>query len=179
VAARGALPLTSLLLQQDGYSMLRSRGAFGPVKRDEDAPQHAPATRSQDDSSSDEEERRAKRTAMAAALRAKFFMDNVDAVQLQTVVRQMLAEHGGSAHLDTVVEYVKMVRLEPERPRFAASFFFFSERARSRQSSQRWPNLRRRDGSHYTVGDFRKLTLNCLRQHRRTLFVVRGRVECG
>ena len=95
---------------QDGFSVLRSRGAFGNLRKDDDAV-HAPATRSQDESSSDESEKRAKRVAVAAAMRAKYFMDNVDAVQLQTVVRQSIAEHGGSSHLDTIVEYVRMVRL--------------------------------------------------------------------
>lgn len=60
---------------------------------------------------------------------------NPDPAQIQTTIRSVIIKHGGSCHVDTVVEYVRM----------------------------RWPNLRRRDGTPYSISDTKKTVQSNLR----------------
>jgi len=63
--------------------------------------------------------------------------DTIDHDQLSTLIKQVILDHGGSSHIDTITEYVK----------------------------QRFPHQRKKDGIMYTVADFRKVTAICLKNY--------------
>jgi len=63
--------------------------------------------------------------------------DTIDHELLSALIKQVILDHGGSSHIDTITEYVK----------------------------QRFPHQRKKDGIMYTLTDFRKVTAICLKNY--------------
>jgi len=123
------------------YKMQKEQlGDYTIPKRQPSFTDSVPGSRngsSEEESQSDDEKRGNLRN------KEPVYNDTLDAEQLLAVIKQVIIDHGGSCHLHTMSEYVRL----------------------------RWPNQRKRDGSLYNVNDCRKATQNCLKNHSNTIFM--------
>jgi len=123
------------------YKMQKEQlGDYTIPKRQPSFTDSVPSSRngsSEEESQSDDEKRGNLRN------KEPVYNDTLDAEQLLAVIKQVIIDHGGSCHLHTMSEYVRL----------------------------RWPNQRKRDGSLYNVNDCRKATQNCLKNHSNTIFM--------
>jgi len=95
---------------------------------------------SEEESQSDDED---KKRGNLRNNKEPVYNDTLDTEQLIAVIKQVIIDHGGSCHLHTMSEYVRL----------------------------RWPNQRKRDGSLYNVSDCRRATQNCLKTHNNSVFM--------